>query len=176
MDQWLYVGDGVNAETQEKYMIYKMNPDIKKWNLARDLVVNNCEEYHFIANYQFTVPQNNNGAYDSILTNQGKELYQSILEKVERQEFKDHITNYCFQYENSGSWFNDAINSPFYDKKRCHELNTFNNKVVEGIMRSKKDELELSGEVFKTTPIIFHTDTWCWTRSGSLYSLSDKKI
>jgi hypothetical protein len=157
------------------YSVFKI-PVTNEKTSAHHLVDKNCKEYYFIAREQYTVPQNDNHTYDTILSEKGKELYQLVLDKVAKNEFKDHFTNYVFQKVSSGGWVNDE-SSPFYDKEYCgYSMNTFDNIVINGYWKSRGKDSYQNGKTSQTSPIIFYTDSWCYTESGSLYSLGDKGL
>ena len=136
---------------------------------AKDYLKHETEEYYHAANGQHTVfPYNNTNLID-ILNDEGMKLYKETLMKVENNDFKDILLKYCTDdICNSGMWIADE-SSPFYELGKSHHvhLNSFNNIMVHGLSKSK--------ELFLTTsPVIFITDDWCLTMSGSLYALKQK--
>ncbi|QKF93575.1 hypothetical protein QKU48_gp0117 [Fadolivirus algeromassiliense] len=146
-------------------------------SLAHKYVKSDTEAYYNISSDQVTIPKFY-GTYEEILNEDGLTLLQSVKEKVAKGEFKDTFVKYKLERENSGSWFANQ-SSQFYDPsamKGC--FNSFYNVVICGYTQELLDTLD--GELFtrgtkfmQTSSILFYTDEWAYTKSGSLYKLGE---
>lgn len=149
-------------------------------SFAHQYVKPDTKEYYYITSDQITIPYNSlNESYETILSEKGLELLQNIKEKVEKGEFKDTFVKYRVDLENSGSWFGNA-SSPFYNPTDCKGcLNSWGNIVIRGYTQELLDNLHgnnpsYSDLTMKTSPVVFYTNQWCYTKSGSLYKLEEK--
>lgn len=131
-----------------------------------------AEHYHLCSN-QCTIRPKDSTTPLSILTESGRNIYEAALRDVEKENFKGRFVEYCVDYSNSGSWFEDVEsqhykeNDPF--SGGCRGMfNTFQNIVITGII----DEME---KPIRTSSCIFFERElgWCLTKSGSLYRLKD---
>lgn len=139
-------------------------------SLAHAYVKTDTEPYYGLCSEQVTIPKDKNNSYDSILNEEGIKELNRIEELVANNVFKNTFIKYKLVQGNSGTWFNDKT-SLFYKSEYYSALNTFQNILVEGILQDMSDEDISSNKVLTTSPVIFYTDKWCVTRSGSLYKL-----
>lgn len=137
--------DGNNTAPAEKYM--------KK----------DTKEYYYLALEQITITRENIEDHLDLLNSAGLELYYSTLK---RTDFRNTFQSYDLHPCNSGFWSSNA-SSAFFSSDECvATLNSYNNWQILGTLTN--------GQNIVTSPIIFHTDTFCLTKSGSLYQLSSQ--
>lgn len=141
--------------------------------------------------YTISIPKNSNSFFRNIteyitesekildiLNDKGKEIYNLILEKVERKEFKDTFTKYAYTSNHSGAWFPDK-KSKFYDTEESINayLNTFKNVTIVG-NSVEKGPIQTSVILFFKDSIVENGEIkeygWCYSKSGSLYRLGIK--
>ena len=106
------------------------------------------------------------------LNDHGKELYNYIQEKIEKEEWKGVIENPRFIMDRSGYWKNDT-NLPGYEKAVkmgiiskedvCSSLCSWNNLFCQGY---------LDGTEIGTATTVLYTDEWVYTLDGNLFKLS----
>lgn len=143
--------------------------------LAYDLLKKGTREFYEACEMQYTLPIDTHMTNDirDILNEKGLALYNDVLEKVNRKEFKDTYSKYFVDSYNSGMWHANK-DSPFFDQAEnvvcC--LNTFRNRKIQGLNQRVN-------KVFTTSCCIFYKDStdddgWCYTASGSLYRLQEK--
>lgn len=136
--------------------------------LAKELLKPNTKEMYETCEWQHTVwPLDGHGLSD-VLNDDGVTLYAKVLVKVNQHQFKDTISDYQIDYKHSGMWVADK-SSPFHDEsEQCNGcLNSFNNKAIVGISKTHS-------KYITTSPCIFITPNWCYTKSGSLYKLENQ--
>lgn len=121
------------------------------------------ETYFYTASRQLTIHPYD-GSYEEILNEAGLERLREIEKLVATNSFKDVLDEWFFTRESSGTWTPDP-SSPFY-ASQSSSISTLDDMVVVGRKRSSPDSLPVT-----TSRILFYTDTWCYTISGSLYGL-----
>ena len=120
------------------------------------------DEYYHLASDQYTVLSDQN-----ILTEKGLKLFNETQEKYNRGEWKDILEPYGIMNSLSGFWSPDKSSKYYTDDEKYTCLNTRNNLKISGFSKKKNDCLT-------TSVVIFVTDNWCLTNSGSLYKLVKK--
>nr|QBK90087.1 MAG: hypothetical protein LCPAC101_03720 [Pithovirus LCPAC101] len=120
------------------------------------------KEYYYLSSNQYTVILKNINLND-ILTDEGQLLYNEYQNKFEQGDYKDTFINYCLVKCLSGFWSPNKTDK-YYNNTDCICLNTWNNINITGF--SSKVEKYIT-----TSPVIFLTNDWCLTKSGSLYKL-----
>jgi hypothetical protein len=150
------------------------------------MLKSDSQEYYMFSSFQKTiVPINNEednidtkvSSLENILSDKGMIVFEHAKTLAEMNHFKDEFIEYRFDRSNSGSWFGDE-DSVWFDKQTLYEkgtkgsFNTWNNINIIG-------KTIKSGDKFiSTSPCVFIVNGtkgnkgWCYTSSGSLYSLS----
>ena len=124
------------------------------------------KEYYYLSSNQYTVRTGDESTdLSDILTEEGKVLFDESQDKFKKGEYKDTFTEYCRDPGRSGFWSADESSKYFDANKEVRGcLNSWNNVRVTGISNK-------CNECMTTSPVIFITENWCLTRSGSLYKL-----
>ena len=132
------------------------NKDISPVSIYID---EDCREYYFLSNQQYTVPSN------AELSKDGQELLGQAKNNFDNHLYKDVFVKYYIDHSNSGIWIPDPENK-FYNNDPIH-LNTFNNIQIHGL--SAKQE-----KILTTSPIVIMNENWCLTKSGNIYKLGER--
>jgi len=152
------------------YIVFRRESYEQFQSLSHAYVKTDTESYYGLCSEQVTIPKDENNSYESILNEEGLREFNRVQELVANNAFKNTFVKYRLARGNSGTWFNDKTSS-FYKPEYYSALNTFSNVLIEGVLQDMSDEEISSDKVLTTSPVIFYTDNWCYTRSGSLYKL-----
>jgi hypothetical protein len=132
--------------------------------IAKELLKPNTREIYEACEWQYTILPLDENKLSDILNDYGVKFYANVMLSVNAKEFKDTIYNPQFANKHSGMWIADK-SSPYHKDDECLGcLNSWTNVVVSG--RSEVHDKDIV-----TSPCIFITSDWCYTRSGSLYKL-----
>ena len=149
-------------------------------SMSHKYVKKDIREYYFLTDEQTTIPKNRYGTYDGILNDDGLAELQRIKQLVDSDQFKDTFVKYRFSPSNSGPWIPNK-NSPYHtSENNMMALNSWNDEILLGLnkymidlMPREKNLNEADVTWIKTSPILFFTDDWAYTKSGSLYKLKE---
>lgn len=131
---------------------------------AKCLLNPETKEHCYCAAGQITIL----GSYENILNERGIEFYQSVLKKVDQNDYKDTLVDAKFQMSKSGPWLNNKNHLYYQTHPPVNQLtalmNTWNNWTLTGFSEKHQQQ-------FITSHIRFATKTWVFTESGSLYKI-----
>lgn len=141
----------------------------ERGSIIKSMMKPSTKQYFRVSSNQYTIPKNSIGNYDGILNKTGRTMYKMIKNKAVEGKFDGYIEEYKIDRGyRSGCWFFDKT-SKWYEPDMCNYLHSFDNKCVVGI-----HTVDGKRKPITTSPIIFYTDTWCYTKDGSLYKLGTK--
>ena len=116
---------------------------------------------------QRTIYSTEDEKLEEILNKEGIELYQKVLKKVENEEYKDTLQSLNIIHQNPGIWVPNESSPHYNPKEHQRHYSDLSNLVVMGFAINK-------GSNITTSTLIFLTNDWCYTFSGSLYKLEKK--
>ena len=120
---------------------------------------------------QDTIPRRVAEDYSSLLNAKGLQLWREVNQKVLEGNYKATFGKYTLLPSQSGAYFPPGWtfrNDPSVEipEEKVASLHTWNDlKIVTFDSNTKK--------FMESSPIIFYTNTWAYTRSGSLYRLGE---
>lgn len=126
------------------------------------------EEYS-LSSQQYTVPQRD-GDYIYTLNSHGWAQYTEAKHIAETSPTLNTIDDYFLAVTESGQWC-PRPSSNYYDPSDTWHMKTYNNIIVCGWI-TVGDTKKIIG----TSPCVFYTDTWCLTKSGTIYKLGRKHL
>ena len=127
---------------------------------AKQLLREDTVEYYYVADDQYTIK----GDYPNILNETGLGIFNDILNKIKREEFKGTFTKTTLIPYRSGIWHRNLEHIAHKMDNNTHRtvLCTWNNCKLVGILNGKET----------TTNILqFYTPWWVYTLSGNLYKI-----
>lgn len=125
------------------------------------------KEFYSLAADQVTIPKRK-GSYDLVLSTEGILKFRELSCRAINGPFTDTIQQYYLATDNSGPWFADK-SSPHYVHGSGGCLNSWNNVRITGWRYLNGIKTPIS-----TSCVLFYTDTWCYTKSGSFYKLGEQ--
>ena len=148
---------------------------------ARHLLREDTIEYRDAGSDQVTVrgQENTSKYYATILNERGRTLFRKQQWRYARGEWIDTINQYCTILEDSGPMSPRMTRRSRYgpvDKGRPRQEghDTENNICIKGFRDTDEDGNSTSLATYTTSMIVFLTDEWALTRSGTLYKLGHR--
>lgn len=177
---------------QNNMSIHKTLPrNLSGIPMATELLKDYTKEKYDVCELQYTIYKENEegiivttpSEIMDILNEDGKDIYNLVLKKVEEGIYKDVFTKYSILREHSGVWI--ANKDPEYEQYAKHlegvnaTLNSFRNIRITGLSESLQKVIDTSVCLFFNRSKIDDNeniieDGWCLTRSGSLYKLKQE--
>jgi len=159
-----------------------MNPTTQQKDTAHTWVNPDTHEHYHFSLGQYTLYPTDK--YLPLLTDKGKQLYETVMTKVRNGEYKGEIVEYSLNWDRSGPWFAKP-ESRFYGTAKTPDSDS----TIQGCYNCR-DNITITGKTADGKPIttsccIFICDqegqegqtsqaNWCYTLSGSLYKLGKK--
>lgn len=134
---------------------------------AAKCVRTDVKEYFTMADSQITIPSFPLNI--DILTDYGKQRFANVQQLVRDSPPKQIFQQYALMQSPSGIWCANE-KSPWYNGQP-HELNSDRNIVIHGLYYAPNSEKK---SFMATSPVIFVTQDWCYTHSGSIYRLIEQ--
>lgn len=125
-------------------------------------LMNDGPELYMCDAFTITVPRRD-GSYAGVLNSVGESMYAAVLERARRGDFTGRLSPHLVIDVASGFWVPDK-HSKYYNPQDAIHLNAFNNKVIVG---------DLGNRVVTTSIVVFLTEEFAYTQSGSLYALGE---
>ncbi len=131
---------------------------------AYDLFKDGTKEHYLVAGLQFSaiLEDPEKSSYQDVLTPQGLELFNLHKERYENGDHKNTLIDWESVRDRSGSWHPNK-ESPFYNEE-FNMYCSWNNIKIMGTRQS-------DNKLMTTSIVVFLTDEWCSTKSGSIYKL-----
>ncbi len=132
---------------------------------SKYLIIPDTETMYRLRNQQITIHPVSD-SYNDVLSTLGEQLYNQVVAITNSNIDLPVIYLYRMCLVNSGSWFANP-SSPHGAEGDLSMLNSWDNRAIEGL-------LEGSSKYIQTSIVVFYTDTFCLTKSGSIYLLKEK--